>query len=46
MQNTFMTMIFGEKLGLVRRALRHMVLHGEAPDGVEVAVDVDAQSLL
>ena len=42
----FMTMIFGEKLGLVRRALRHMVLHGEVPDGVEVAVDVDAQSLL
>lgn len=42
----FMTMIFGEKLGVVRRYLRHMVLHGYRPDGVEVYADVDAQALL
>ena len=42
----FMTMIFGEKLGVVRRYLRHMVLHGGHPDGVDVYVDVDAQALL
>jgi primosomal protein N' (replication factor Y) len=42
----FMTMIFGEKLGVVRRYLRHMVLHGYRPDGVDVYVDVDAQALL
>ena len=38
--------IFGEKLGVVRRYLRHMVLHGGHPDGVDVYVDVDAQALL
>jgi len=42
----YMTMIFGEKLGIIRRALRQMTLHEKAPDGVDVFVDVDAQSLL
>lgn len=42
----FMTMIFGDKLGVVRRYLRHMVLHGSRPDDVDVYVDVDAQALL
>ncbi len=42
----YMTLLRGAALGRVRPPLRHMVLHGRPPRGVEVYADVDAQSLL
>ncbi len=42
----YMLTIRGTKLKVIRQALRVLVLHREQPKGVEVAVDVDAQSLL
>ncbi len=42
----YMTLIRGNALGVIRRLLREMVLHERIPAGVEVYVDVDAQSLM
>ncbi|MBQ4107597.1 MAG: primosomal protein N' [Lentisphaeria bacterium] len=41
----YLTVIRGNRLGVVRRYLRELVLHG-GPRSVEMIVDVDAQSLL
>ena len=42
----YLALIRGEKLALVRRAVRVLALHRRPPKGVEFHVDVDAQSLL
>lgn len=42
----YMLLIRGNKLKLLRQALRVLVLHRRPPEGVEVYADVDAQSLL
>ena len=41
-----MLVIRGSRLKLLRQALRVLALHRQPPKGVEVYVDVDAQSLL
>lgn len=42
----YMIMFRGDKLKILRRALRQQILHGKHPKGVEVYADVDALSLL
>ena len=42
----YMLVIRGSRLKLLRQALRVLALHRQPPKGVEVYVDVDAQSLL
>jgi primosomal protein N' (replication factor Y) len=42
----YIVSIRGERLSLLRQALRILALHRKAPRGVEFFIDVDAQSLL
>ena len=45
-QYRYLTVIRGNRLGVVRRFLREMVLHPAGPRSVEMVVDVDPQSLM
>ncbi|MBO5762327.1 MAG: hypothetical protein J6R85_00490, partial [Lentisphaeria bacterium] len=42
----YLTQVYGNALGMIRRRLREMILHEPIPKGVEVAADVDALSLM
>ena len=42
----YMLVIRGRKLKLMKQALRILALHRPVPKGIDVYVDVDAQSML